>query len=256
MPTPSHLGESLEALVQVLKELREKCPWDKVQTNESLRRFTIEELYELLEALASDDANNIKEELGDMCTHIIFYANIAEEKGQFSLQEVLDYNRRKLISRHPHIYGDGSVEMKDDKAVEKNWEKLKGKEGKSMFSGLPQSLPAMTKAHKLIDKSNRFGFRWATQEDALQKIYEEIDEVKASLATHGTTDKETEIGDLLLAVIGYAHYLEVDPDRALSLANQKFQKRIEAIEQKLSAQGKTMNDCTLKELQQLWSEVK
>lgn len=250
----THVGEALASLVQVLKELREKCPWDRVQTNQSLRRFTIEELYEFIDAIDKDNPQEIKEELGDLLTHIIFYSNIAEEKKQFTLTEVLDANREKLISRHPHVYGQNDLVLNDDRAVEKNWEKLKGKEKKSMFSGLPTGLPSVTKAQKLQDKASRFGFEWEHTQQAYQQVEKEVAKMHQAIGASDRSKMEAEMGDVLFAWINFIRMHGIDPDLALERSNHTFKTRIEWMEQDLASEQKTFHDCDLAALKLRWKE--
>ena len=254
---------SFSALQQVLDELREKCPWDRKQTIQSLRQLTIEECHELADAITSNDWNGIKEELGDVLLHILFYAKIATEQKQFTIQDVMEAVRQKLISRHPHIYGDVVVQNEED--VKRNWENLKLKEGKtSILSGVPRSLPPMVQAMRLQEKAKQVGFEWENKEQVWEKVLEESDEVLEAVknAEAEPTDKslqekmEEEIGDLFFSVINYARFLNIDPDNALAKTNRKFMNRFQAMEKIVSAKGQLMTDLNLSEMDAIWNEVK
>ena len=254
---------SFSALQQVLDELREKCPWDRKQTIQSLRQLTIEECHELADAITANDWNGIKEELGDVLLHILFYAKIATEQKQFTIQDVMEAVRQKLIYRHPHIYGDVVVQNEED--VKRNWENLKLKEGKtSILSGVPRSLPPMVQAMRLQEKAKQVGFEWENKEQVWEKVLEESDEVLEAVKNAETepTDKslqekmEDEIGDLFFSVINYARFLNIDPDNALAKTNRKFMNRFQAMEKIVSAKGQLMTDLNLAEMDAIWNEVK
>ncbi len=254
---------SFSALQQVLDELREKCPWDRKQTIQSLRQLTIEECHELADVITSNDWNGIKEELGDVLLHILFYAKIATEQKQFTIQDVMEAVRQKLIYRHPHIYGDVVVQNEED--VKRNWENLKLKEGKtSILSGVPRSLPPMVQAMRLQEKAKQVGFEWENKEQVWEKVLEESDEVLEAVKNAETepTDKslqekmEDEIGDLFFSVINYARFLNIDPDNALAKTNRKFMNRFQAMEKIVSAKGQLMTDLNLAEMDAIWNEVK
>jgi XTP/dITP diphosphohydrolase len=251
---------SFNRLQEILDELREKCPWDKKQTIHTLRQLTIEESYELADAISSDDWNGIKEELGDMLLHILFYAKIATEQNKFTIQDVIEANREKLIHRHPHIYGD--VKVTNEEEVKRNWENLKLKEGKkSILSGVPRSLPPLVQAMRIQEKAKQVGFEWDNKEQVWEKVEEEADELKAEVnamdAGKGSVEKmEEEMGDLLFSMVNYARFLNIDPDQALARTNKKFIKRFQAMEEVVAAEGKQMTDLNLAEMDAIWNTVK
>jgi XTP/dITP diphosphohydrolase len=242
-------------ILTIMDELREKCPWDKKQTLESLRPLTIEETYELSDAIIKKDLSLLKEELGDILLHIVFYAKIGEEQGAFDIGTVIDDLCEKLIRRHPHIYGDVKVENEED--VKQNWEKIKMKEGrKSVMGGVPESLPAMIKAWRIQDKAKQVGFEWDNIDDVWKKVDEELQEFK-EVVKEGDTDKmEDEFGDLLFSLVNYSRFLNVDPETALERTNQKFLKRFRHIEEVAIKQGKQLTDMTLGEMDAIWNEAK
>ena len=249
--------EAFGKLLDVLDELRVKCPWDRKQTNESLRCNTIEEVYELSSALINSDTEDIKKEHGDVLLHIIFYAKIADEKGDFDIADVCDSLRNKLVYRHPHVFGE--VAVKDSVEVENNWEKLKLKEkggNKTVLSGVPEALPALIKAERIQDKAAHAGFDWEKPEDVWQKVKEEVSEVEAELTTGTESDKEAEFGDLLFSLINAARLYKVNVDNALERTNRKFISRFNYIEQKAKEQGKSLDEMTLAEMDELWNEYK
>jgi XTP/dITP diphosphohydrolase len=244
--------EAFKRLLVIMDELREKCPWDKKQTFQSLRNLTIEEVYELADAILENDIKGIKEEVGDVMLHMVFYAKIGEEKGQFDIADAINDLCEKLISRHPHIYGD--IEVEDEEEVKKNWEQLKLKEGKkSVLGGVPNSLPAMVKAYRMQDKTAQVGFEWDDIKDVWAKVEEEIAELKAAIATGNKEEIELEFGDVFFSLINYGRYLKVDPETALEKINKKFKKRFEYIE---SNAPKDLNEMTLEEMDQLWDAAK
>jgi XTP/dITP diphosphohydrolase len=256
-------SNSFSRLQEILDELREKCPWDKKQTIQSLRQLTIEECHELADAITSNDWNGIKEELGDVLLHILFYAKIATEQNVFTIQDVIETVREKLIFRHPHIYGDVVVNNEED--VKRNWENLKLKEGKtSILSGVPRSLPPMVQAMRLQEKAKQVGFEWENKEQVWEKVLEESGEVFEAVknAEAEPTDKnlqqkmEDEIGDLFFSVINYARFLNIDPDNALAKTNKKFMDRFQAMEKIVSSQGQQMTDLNLSEMDAIWNDVK
>lgn len=248
-------GETLD----VLDTLREKCPWDRKQTNESLRPNTIEEVYELCDALIADDNPNICKELGDVLLHVAFYSKIGEEKGEFDIADVCERLKRKLIFRHPHIYGDVNAETPEQ--VAGNWEKLKQREkdgNKSVLGGVPAALPALIKANRIQEKARNVGFDWEKKEDVWAKVKEEISEVEAEIS-RDDTDKariDEEFGDLLFAVINAARLYGVDPENALEHTNRKFIARFNHIERTLKESGRTFGDVTLAEMDEIWNEAK
>ena len=242
-------------ILTIMDELREKCPWDKKQTLESLRPLTIEETYELSDAIIKKDLGLLKEELGDLLLHIVFYAKIGEEQGAFDIVQVINDLCEKLIRRHPHIYGDVKVENEEE--VKQNWEKIKMKEGrKSVMGGVPESLPAMIKAWRVQDKAKQVGFEWDNVEDVWKKVEEELYEFK-DVVKEGNADKmEDEFGDLLFSLVNYSRFINIDPETALERTNQKFLKRFRYIEEVAAKQGKQMTDMTLGEMDAIWNEAK
>jgi len=265
-------GEDFLRLVQIMDDLREKCPWDKKQTIQSLRQLTIEETYELVDAITDEDWKGIKEELGDLLLHILFYSKIGAEQNQFTLNEVIDGICEKLIARHPHIYGD--VKVNDEEDVKKNWEKLKLKEGKtSILSGVPQSLPATVKAMRLQEKAKQVGFEWDDKDQVWEKVEEEIGELKSAISNWqlANTDKsevnrqqsetdhrkvEEEFGDVIFSMINYARFLRIDAENALELTNKKFIHRFTQMERQALQQGKDLNQMTLQEMDAIWNTIK
>lgn len=242
-------------LKNIMDELREKCPWDKKQTIESLRPQTIEELYELTEAITDKNWSGIKEELGDLQLHILFYAKIAQEQGYFDIAEVLDAVSEKLISRHPHIYG--SVIVEDEEDVKKNWEKLKLKEGKtSVLSGVPSALPAVVKAARLQEKSKQVGFEWDNREQVWEKVEEEIAELKEAVLSNKQDCIEDEFGDVLFSLVNYARFLKVDAENALERTNKKFIARFTSMEKQALEQGKPLSEMSLGEMDAIWNSIK
>ena len=242
-------------LERIMDELREKCPWDKKQTIHSLRQQTIEETYELADAITDKNWNGIKEELGDLLLHIIFYAKIGTEENKFNLQEVIDGICDKLIKRHPHIYGDVKVENEED--VKKNWEQIKLSEGKkSVLSGVPKSLPAMVKAMRIQEKAKQVGFEWANKEQVWDKVEEEKLELLEAVESGKTDHIEEEAGDLFFSVINYVRFLKVDAENALELTNKKFIKRFTLMEEAVQKSGMNLKDMSLEEMDNVWDEVK
>jgi XTP/dITP diphosphohydrolase len=252
----------LQRLVTIMNELREKCPWDKKQTIHTLRQQTIEETFELVDAITDKDWKGIKEELGDLLLHIIFYSKIGAEQQQFTLQEVIDGICEKLIVRHPHIYGDpeGSgqiVKVNDEEDVKRNWEQIKLKEGKqSLLSGVPKSLPAMVKAMRLQSKAKQVGFEWETKEQVWEKIKEEEQELLEAVRLKDQIDIEEEMGDLFFSIINYARFLNVDAENALELTNKKFISRFTEMETRVKSDGKNLHDMTLEEMDSIWNSIK
>ena len=238
-----------------MDELREQCPWDKKQTIHTLRPLTLEETYELADAITDNDWKGIKEELGDMLLHILFYARIGKEEKQFELKEVIDGICEKLIFRHPHIYGD--VKVTDEEEVKRNWEKLKMKEGKtSVLSGVPPSLPAMVKATRIQEKAKQVGFEWDNKEDVWKKVEEEIGELKEAIELQSQDKIDEEFGDVLFSLVNYARFLQVDAEGVLERTNKKFIYRFQQMETIAAGQGKKLSDLTLTEMDAIWNEVK
>lgn len=254
--------KSFERLLNIMDELREKCPWDRKQTMQSLRNLTIEETYELADAILDDDLKGVKEELGDVLLHIVFYAKIGDEKGAFDVSDVIETLCDKLVHRHPHIYGD--VEATTEEQVKQNWEQLKLKEGKkSVLEGVPRSLPALIKAYRLQDKSKQVGFEWENTQQVWDKVEEEMNELKeATLNGNGVPTEaqqlaiEEEFGDLMFSLVNYSRFINVDPEQALERTNKKFLHRFQYIEAQANLQGKDLNDMSLEEMDKLWNEAK
>ena len=250
-----HKIKSFERLLIIMDELREKCPWDRKQTMDSLRYLTIEELYELSDAILDKDMDEIKKELGDILLHIVFYARIASETNQFDISDVINSVCDKLIHRHPHIYGD--VNVKDEKEVKKNWEQLKLKEGKSsVLEGVPKSLPAIVKAFRIQEKVRGVGFDWEDKSQVWDKVLEEIEELKIELKK-GDDDKiEAEFGDVLFALTNYARFINVNPEDALERTNKRFIKRFQIMENKIKEEGLELYDMSLSEMDVYWEQAK
>jgi len=238
-----------------MDELREKCPWDKKQTIETLRPLTIEETYELTDAISENDWKGIKEELGDILLHIIFYAKIGAEQQKFTLEEVMEGISEKLIRRHPHIYAD--VRVNDDEDVKKNWEQIKMKEGKkSVLSGVPKSLPAVVKATRIQEKARQVGFEWENKEDVWKKVEEEIQELHEAVAENDTEHIEEEFGDVMFSLINYARFLNIDAEGVLERTNKKFISRFTSMEEEALKQDKTLANMSLAEMDSMWNEIK
>lgn len=247
--------EAFNRLLDIMDDLREKCPWDKKQTLESLRHLTIEETYELADAILDNDLEEIKKELGDLLLHIVFYAKIGSEKEAFDIADVARSISEKLIDRHPHIYGD--VEVKDEKEVKENWEKLKLKEGKkSVLEGVPRSLPAMIKANRIQDKVAGVGFDWEKPEQVWEKVQEELGELNDELAATDQQKIEKEFGDVLFSMVNYARFIGVNPENALEKTNKKFIQRFQYVEQAAKKVGKSLHDMSLAEMDVFWEESK
>lgn len=247
---------AFERLLIMMDELREKCPWDKKQTIESLRHLTIEETYELADSIIEKDMANIKKELGDILLHIVFYARIASETKTFDIADVINSLCDKMISRHPHIYGDVKVENEQD--VKENWEKLKLKEGnKSVLAGVPVSLPSLVKASRIQDKARAVGFDWEKPEQVWEKVEEELLELKHEVETKSSNEKiEGEFGDVLFSLVNYGRFLNINPEDALEKTNKKFIKRFQYLEQEAGKQGKKLADMTLAEMDVYWNKAK
>jgi len=244
-------------LLEIMTELRAKCPWDKEQTFESLRTLTIEETYELADAIIKDDKKEIRKELGDMLLHIVFYAELGSETGDFDIYDVCKGLCEKLIYRHPHIFADSVAA--DSEAVMQNWEQLKLKEkggNKSVLSGVPTSLPAMIKAHRIQDKARSVGFDWEQREQVWEKVQEEINEFKAEVLAMDKDKMEAEFGDLLFSLINAARLYDINPENALERTNQKFTSRFNYLESKTITQGRDLKSMTLAEMDEIWEEAK
>jgi XTP/dITP diphosphohydrolase len=243
--------------LDVLDELREKCPWDRKQTNQSLRPNTIEECFELCDALIADDTQNICKELGDVLLHVAFYAKIASEKEQFDMKDVCDRLCEKLIYRHPHVFGDAVAETAGE--VCKNWEQLKMTEkdgNKSLLSGVPNSMPSLIKAYRMQEKAANVGFDWDNKEDVWAKVHEEVDELQAEMQSGDKAKMEKEFGDLLFSLVNVARHYGINPDNALEMTNAKFRNRFGYVEEHSIKQGRNLKDMTLEEMDALWNEAK
>ena len=257
MNTREEKIEAFGHLLDIMDELRVKCPWDRKQTNESLRTNTIEETYELCEALMREDNQNIKKELGDLLLHIVFYAKIGEEKGAFDIKDVCDSLCQKLIYRHPHVFGEAKAETAGK--VEQNWEELKLKEkggNKTVLEGVPNSLPSLVKAHRIQDKVRNVGFDWEEREQVWDKVQEEFNELKEEIAHKDADKMEAEFGDLFFSLINAARLYKINPDNALERTNQKFIRRFNYLEEHTLKQGRSLKEMTLAEMDALWNEAK
>ena len=247
--------EAFQRLLNIMDDLRAQCPWDKKQTMQSLRHLTIEETYELGDAILDNDLQEVKKELGDLLLHIVFYAKIGSETGDFDIADVANGVCDKLIIRHPHIYGD--VKVDDEEDVKRNWEKIKLKEGnKSVLGGVPKRLPALVKASRIQDKAAGVGFDWDNIDDVFAKVKEEIEELHAEVKAQKHTAIEAEFGDVLFSLINYARFLKVNPEDALERTNKKFIARFQYLERKAAESGKSLRDMTLAEMEAYWQEAK
>ncbi len=247
--------EAFQRLLNIMDDLRAQCPWDKKQTMQSLRHLTIEETYELGDAILDNDLQEVKKELGDLLLHIVFYAKIGSETGDFDIADVANGVCEKLIIRHPHIYGD--VKVDDEEDVKRNWEKIKLKEGnKSVLGGVPKSLPALVKASRIQDKAAGVGFDWDNIDDVFAKVKEEIEELHTEVKAQKHTAIEAEFGDVLFSLINYARFLKVNPEDALERTNKKFIARFQYLERKAAESGKSLRDMTLAEMETYWQEAK
>jgi XTP/dITP diphosphohydrolase len=251
---------AFERLLNIMDDLREKCPWDQKQTFESLRHLTIEETYELSDAILKGDKNEIKKEIGDILLHLVFYSKLGSETNDFNITDVINSLCEKMIFRHPHIYGDVKVENSEE--VIQNWEKLKQKEGnKGALSGVPNSMPSLLKALRIQDKARAIGFDWEDPNQVWEKVQEELSELHVEVTSitsvkDNTTKIENEFGDVFFALINYARFLKVNPEDALEKTNKKFISRFNYMEQKILAQGKALADCSLTEMDVFWNEAK
>ena len=247
--------KAFDRLLTIMDELREQCPWDRKQTMESLRHLTIEEVYELGDAILDKDLEEVKKELGDVLLHLVFYAKIGSETGDFDIADVTNSICEKLIARHPHIYGD--VEVADEEEVKKNWENLKLKEGKkSVLEGVPRSLPAMVKANRIQDKVAGVGFDWEEPQQVFEKLQEELGELQHEVEESNRDEIEAEFGDVLFSMINYARFLKVNPENALERTNKKFMQRFQYLEEKAKENNKALKDMTLAEMDVFWNEAK
>lgn len=255
MNTRADQLKAFDRLLTIMDELREQCPWDRKQTMESLRHLTIEETYELGDAILDNDLEEVKKELGDVLLHLVFYAKIGSEKKAFDIADVANEICEKLISRHPHIYGD--VKVTDEEEVKRNWENLKLKEGKnSVLEGVPKSLPALVKASRIQDKVAGVGFDWEEPQQVFEKLQEELEELQHEVEEHNEDKIEAEFGDVLFSMINYARFLKVNPENALERTNKKFIKRFQYLETKAKEKGVSLKDMSLAEMDVFWNEAK
>lgn len=245
--------DAFARLLTIMDELREQCPWDRKQTLQSLRNLTIEETYELADAILENDLPGVKEEIGDLMLHMVFYAKIASEQGAFDVADALHAICDKLVARHPHIYGD--VQIKDEEEVKRNWEQLKLKEGKkSLLAGVPNSLPALVKAYRMQEKTKQVGFEWENTDQVWAKVKEEMEELQENVQQHAPqADIEAEFGDLLFSLVNYARFIGVDPETALERTNKKFKSRFEYVE---AQSPRPLADMSLAEMDALWDQAK
>ncbi|TAJ12376.1 nucleoside triphosphate pyrophosphohydrolase [Marinilabiliaceae bacterium JC017] len=253
----SHTLTVFKELLTIMDELRAKCPWDKKQTNETLRTLTIEETYELADAIIKNDPSMIKKELGDLLLHIVFYAKIGSEQEEFTMSDVIESLNQKLIYRHPHIFGD--VEVKSAREVEENWEHLKLKEkggNRSVLAGVPESLPALVKANRIQDKARGVGFDWEEKEQVWDKVEEEMNELKVEILKNDQKNMEEEFGDLFFSLINAARLYDINPENALERTNRKFIQRFNYLEEKTLKAGRNLKSMSLTEMDEIWNEAK
>lgn len=242
-------------LVEIMRKLRVECPWDREQTNDSIKAATIEEAYEVVESIENNDYEELKKELGDLLLHIVFHSVMAEEKNKFKLEDVIDSIKEKLIRRHPHVFGETVVNDSND--VKKNWEVIKMEEGRdSVLEGVPEMLPALQRAHRLQEKAAKVGFDWEKKEDVWKKVIEEIEEMHVSEKEESHEELENEIGDVFFAMVNYARFLNVNPEYALRKTNKKFINRFHYVERKVSESGRKINESNLEEMDKFWNESK
>ena len=255
MNTRSEQLAAFDRLLTIMDELREQCPWDRKQTMQTLRHLTIEETYELGDAILDNDLEEVKKELGDILLHIVFYAKIGSETQDFDIADVANGICEKLINRHPHIYGD--VKVKNEEDVKQNWENIKLKEGKkSVLEGVPNGLPSLVKANRIQDKVAGVGFDWERPEQVFEKLKEELGELQEEVEANNADQMESEFGDVLFSMVNYARFLKINSENALERTNKKFIKRFQYLEQKAKEAGKSMNDMTLAEMDVFWEEAK
>jgi XTP/dITP diphosphohydrolase len=246
-------GNSFQEFVGIVKRLRKECPWDREQTNDSIKANTIEEAYEVVEAIDNKNYEELKKELGDLLLHVVFHSTIAEEENHFKLDEVITSIQEKLIRRHPHVFGN--TEVTDAEHVKKNWEEIKLKEGrKSVVDGVPVSLPALQKAHRLQEKASKVGFDWENKEDVWKKVEEELLEIKD--AGDNQEEFEKEFGDLLFSLVNYSRFLGINPENALRRTNEKFVKRFKYVEEEIKKSGRKLSGSDLKEMDKFWNQSK
>lgn len=241
--------------VSIVKRLRKECPWDREQTNDSIKASTIEEAYEVVEAIDNKDFDELKIELGDLLLHVVFHTVIAEENNHFNIDQVIESIQTKLIRRHPHVFGD--VQLNNADEVKRNWEGLKLSEGRdSILDGVPITLPALQRAHRLQEKASKIGFDWEKKEDVWKKVIEEIQEMHKSEKNESKENLEKEVGDVFFALVNYARFLGVNPENALRMTNEKFIKRFNYVEEKVKESGKAINESNLEEMDRYWNESK
>jgi XTP/dITP diphosphohydrolase len=251
----TNAGNSFDRLVQIMDELRAQCPWDQKQTIDTLRQMTLEETYELADAITEHNWQHIREELGDLLLHIVFYAKIGTEQNQFTVTDVIEGICQKLIDRHPHIYGN--VQVKDEEDVKRNWEKLKLKEGKkSVLSGVPKTLPALVKAMRLQEKAKQVGFEWEHRDQVWEKVKEEEKELQEAIEEGEQSKVEEEFGDLLFSLVNFARFLNIDAENALEVTNKKFIRRFTKMESSALSRGKDLSAMSLEEMDAIWNEIK
>jgi XTP/dITP diphosphohydrolase len=247
------IGNDFEEFVGIVKRLRKECPWDREQTNDSIKANTIEEAYEVVEAIDNKNYEELKKELGDLLLHVIFHSTIAEEENHFKLDEVIKSIQEKLIRRHPHVFGDARVSGSEQ--VKQNWESIKMKEGrKSVVDGVPASLPALQKAHRLQEKASKVGFDWKNKEEVWKKVEEELEEIKGAESNH--EELENEFGDLFFSLVNYSRFLDINPENALRRTNEKFIRRFQYVEKRINESGKSLQESNLEEMDTYWSESK
>lgn len=248
--------QEFDQLVDIVKRLRKECPWDRIQTHLSLRRCLLEETYEVLEAIDGNDMNELKKELGDLLLQVVFHSNIAEEGNEFTLKEVVELESKKLIDRHPHVFGD--VKVKDSDEVKRNWEKLKKNEGrKSIIDGIPEELPALLKAYRIQEKASKVGFDWKDEKPVVEKITEELEELKQNINEGKShAEIEDELGDVLFSIVNYSRFLKVNPEDALRNTIKKFKQRFQQIENYAKENNKELEQMTLEEMDELWEKAK
>ncbi|MDP2035870.1 MAG: nucleoside triphosphate pyrophosphohydrolase [Ignavibacteria bacterium] len=249
------VGEKFQKLYEIMRKLREECPWDMEQTHDSIKAATLEETYELIEAIDQKDYQELKAELGDLLLHIVFHSAIGEDNKTFNTEQVIDSITEKLIRRHPHVFGD--VEVKDTKEILKNWEEIKLTEGRdSVLEGVPKQLPGLARAYRLQEKASKVGFDWEKKEDVWKKVIEEIEEMHEMEAEGNMTKLEEEFGDVFFALTNYARFLGINPENALRLTNEKFIKRFSYVEKKINGLGKKLSESNLTEMDKYWEESK
>lgn len=255
MPDKKQQLKAFERLLTIMNELREQCPWDKKQTMETLRHLTIEEVYELGDAILDNDLDEVKKELGDVLLHIVFYSKIGSETNAFDIADVCNSICDKLVERHPHIYGN--VKVKDEEDVKRNWEQIKLKEGKkSVLDGVPNSLPALVKANRIQDKAAGIGFDWEDPKQVWEKVEEELKELQNEVQLNHVEKIESELGDVFFSLVNYARFLKINPENALERTNKKFIKRFQYLEAKAKLLNKSLHDMTLNEMDVFWEEAK